>query len=309
MVTTALSGQQVASRVEGAFPGVVVAVAADSITVAAENVVDVALFLRDDPELDCKYLNTLLGIDWLDHFDVVYVVSSLARNHSFVLRARSRHESPIVPSVSNVWLGAHLQEREVYDLMGIAFSDHPDLKRIFLWEGFPGHPLRKDFLALPGGYKPGLQRFPFEFPAGQRSYPGLTDTDTPMAPEVPLLPSMPYNAQPVPPGSNAAGGQLGVLGGGVQGTRAETQVGPLPTAGAMARTGSGSGGGVPPPGQPSGGSGSAGEEPAPTEGAPQAHGQPETRPYPEATAGPPETKAAPSDIEKAPPDARPGANA
>ena len=54
--------------------------------------------------------------------------------------------------------------------MGIAFSDHPDLKRIFLWEGFPGHPLRKDFLALPGGYKPGLQRFPFEFPAGQRNY-------------------------------------------------------------------------------------------------------------------------------------------
>ena len=62
------------------------------------------------------------------------------------------------------WRGARLQEREVYDLLGIRFAGHPTLKRLMLWEGFPGHPLRKDFMSLPGGFKPGLQRFPKEDP-------------------------------------------------------------------------------------------------------------------------------------------------
>ena len=51
--------------------------------------------------------------------------------------------------------------------MGVAFEGHPRLKRIFLWDGFPGHPLRKDFLSLPGGFRPGLARFPYEFPEGE----------------------------------------------------------------------------------------------------------------------------------------------
>lgn len=187
-MTTRVPGHEVAERIRAAFPDAVIEVAADSVTVTAEQVVEVARFLRDDPELDCKYLNTLLGVDWLDHFDVVYVISSLAKNHTFVLKARAAsHEMPVVPSVNGVWLGANLQEREVYDLMGIAFTDHPNLKRIFLWDGFPGHPLRKDFLSLPGGFRPGLQRFPFEFPEGQRAYPELQGTDAPPAPAVPRL--------------------------------------------------------------------------------------------------------------------------
>jgi hypothetical protein len=100
--------------------------------------------------------------------------------------------------------------------MGIAFSGHPNLKRMFLWEGFPGHPLRKDFLALPGGYKPGLQRFPYEFPAGERGYPNLAAPDGPHAPTVPRL-------RGSLPGQEAAedtsGGQLGVRGGGSTETR------------------------------------------------------------------------------------------
>jgi hypothetical protein len=88
--------------------------------------------------------------------------------------------------------------------MGIAFTGHPNLKRIFLWEGFPGHPLRKDFLALPGGFKPGLQRFPYEFPEGQRAYPSLTNTEAPSAPSVPRLdlaqPELPIiDPEPVKP--------------------------------------------------------------------------------------------------------------
>ncbi len=197
MTTAALSGVAVAERLDAAFPGVVNEATAGWVTVPAERVAEVALFLRDDVELDCKYLNTLLGVDWIDYFDVVYVLSSLARNHSLTLKARCSHAVPVVPSVAAVWMGANLQEREVYDLMGIAFSDHPGLKRIFLWEGFPGHPLRKDFLALPGGYKPGLQRFPFEFPQGQHAYAALENTQAPVAPAVPRLDQPPDPALPI----------------------------------------------------------------------------------------------------------------
>jgi NADH-quinone oxidoreductase subunit C len=216
MTTVAIAGTDVAERIKAAFPDTVIEATDASVTVHAERLVEIARFLRDDPELDCKYLNCLLGVDWLEHFDVIYVLSSLARNHTLVLEARTGHDDPVVPSVSGVWQGAHLQEREVYDLMGISFSGHPDLKRIFLWEGFPGHPLRKDFLAMPGGYKPGLQRFPFEFPEGQHSYPNLSQPDGPQAPSVPLL------VGPLPgqiAAEETSGGQLGVRGGGSTETR------------------------------------------------------------------------------------------
>jgi NADH-quinone oxidoreductase subunit C len=224
--TVTISGNAAAERLNAAIPGIVLESDEYCVTVASDRIVEAATFLRDDEELDCKFLNTLLGVDWMDHYDVVYVISSMARNTCLTLKARSRHEDPVVPSVNGVWLGAHLQEREVYDLMGIAFSDHPDLKRIFLWEGFPGHPLRKDFLALPGGYKPGLQRFPFEFPTGQRQYTTLRDTDQPSAPEVPLIPAAsPLNADAMPE-LRTGGGQLGHLGGGVQGSRNEETIVP-----------------------------------------------------------------------------------
>jgi hypothetical protein len=111
----------------------------------------------------------------------------MAKNHSLTVKARANHDRPVVQSVIGVWSGANLQEREAYDLMGVLFEGHPSMKRIFLWDGFPGHPLRKDFLALPGGFKPGLQRFPYEFPQGERGYDRLKDTDAPVAPEVPRI--------------------------------------------------------------------------------------------------------------------------
>ena len=196
-MTTSISGLDVAARLEAAFPGVVLDSSVGAVCVPAERVVEIARFLRDDPELDCKYLNCLTAVDWIEYFEIVYHLSSLAKNHAFVLKARASHDMPVVPSVSEVWMGANLQEREAYDLMGIAFSDHPALKRIFLWEGFPGHPLRKDYLALPGGYKPGLQRFPFEFPQGQRQYGTLQDTTEPSAPAVPRLGQPPPGPFPI----------------------------------------------------------------------------------------------------------------
>jgi NADH:ubiquinone oxidoreductase subunit C len=68
-------------------------------------------------------------------------------------------ENPVIPSVVPVFHGAWMQENETYDLFGITFEGHPNLYRILLWEGFPGWPLRKDFLSMPGGLQPGLNEF------------------------------------------------------------------------------------------------------------------------------------------------------
>ena len=70
-------------------------------------------------------------------------------------------ENPAIPSLCDLYIGANLQEREIFDLLGINFDGHPDLRRIFLWEGFAGHPLRKDFMQMEDA-NPGLPRFPFE---------------------------------------------------------------------------------------------------------------------------------------------------
>lgn len=152
-----------AARIRAAVPDAELEVAADWVVVDAPHLVAVATFLRDDPALDCRYPTAITAVDRLNHFELVYHLSSLQRNHMVILKTRVLdHEAPEAPSVVPVWYGASFQEREIYDLMGIRFSGHPFLKRLFLWEGFPGHPLRKDFLGLPGGQKSGLSHFPKE---------------------------------------------------------------------------------------------------------------------------------------------------
>ena len=162
-MTRTLPGPEVAERIRQAQPGAVVGEGPEWVVVEAARLPEVARFLRDDDALNCQYLVAVTGVDRLDHFELVYHLASLARNHLIIVKTVARdHEAPEVPSVVSVWHGAHLQEREVYDLMGVRFTGHPEMKRLFLWEGFPGHPLRKDFLTLPRGHKPGLAHFPKE---------------------------------------------------------------------------------------------------------------------------------------------------
>ena len=162
-MSRALTGTELAEKVGGGFPGAVVDANEQWVTVTPEQLVAVATHLRDDSELDFRYLIGVCGVDRLDHFEVVYQLQSLSRNHTAILKTLAHdHQDPQVPSLTPVWQGAQLQEREIYDLMGIHFEGHPDLRRVFLWEGFPGHPLRKDWLEMPGGVTPGLGRFPRE---------------------------------------------------------------------------------------------------------------------------------------------------
>jgi NADH-quinone oxidoreductase subunit C len=104
-------------------------------------------FLRDDPELSFDFLSCVSGVDFPERtprFDVVYELYSISKNHRLRLKVKvSEKES--VPSLTSIWSTANWHEREVFDLFGVNFEGHPDLRRIVMPDDYEGHPLRKDF--------------------------------------------------------------------------------------------------------------------------------------------------------------------
>ena len=145
-MTVALSGKEIANQIEEKLPESIAESSQDYLVVKKDALLAVATFLKDTPGLDFNYLNYITAIDYYDHFEVVYQLTSLEHNHSLVMKARCYdRDNPVLPSVVSLWQGADFQEREIYDLMGIRFEGHSNMKRIFLWEGFPGYPLRKDY--------------------------------------------------------------------------------------------------------------------------------------------------------------------
>lgn len=118
-----------------------------TIIVRKEDIVSIGQFLRDDPELCFNFLSDLCGADYPERkprFDVVYNLYSIGKNHRVRLKIRV-DDGENVPSVTSVWSTANWHEREVFDMFGIRFEGHPDLRRILMPEDWEGHPLRKDF--------------------------------------------------------------------------------------------------------------------------------------------------------------------
>ena len=146
-MTVALFSKETATRLEEEFPGSIIESNQDNFVVKSGSLLTVAAFLKETPSLNFNYLNYITAIDYYDHFEVVYQLTSLEHNHNLVFKTRCYgRDNPSLPSLVSLWRGADFQEREIYDLMGIKFEGHPNMKRIVLWEGFQGHPLRKDYL-------------------------------------------------------------------------------------------------------------------------------------------------------------------
>jgi NADH-quinone oxidoreductase subunit C len=145
-MTKPLIGQDVAELIAEHIPQAVVEASDVWVIIRPDLLLQVAQFLKATPGLEFNYLNCITGVDYLDYLEVVYHLTSMEHNHSLVLKVRCSREKPEVPSVVSVWRGADLQEREIFDLLGITFVGHPNLKRIFMWEGFKGYPLRRDYL-------------------------------------------------------------------------------------------------------------------------------------------------------------------
>jgi NADH-quinone oxidoreductase subunit C len=108
-------------------------------------VLEVCRFLREDERLDMDHLELLGGVDYKDRLEVVYVVSSLKQAHRYVIKSRLQREAPKIQTVESVWKVANWHERETYDMFGIIFEGHSDLRRILCPDDWEGYPLRKDY--------------------------------------------------------------------------------------------------------------------------------------------------------------------
>jgi NADH-quinone oxidoreductase subunit C len=144
-MTATLSARDILAQLSAKFPGMVEEAGACAALVKSDAVADVAEYLKTGDGLKFDYFNYVTAVDYYSYFELVYQVTSLESNRSIVFKTRCARENPTVPSVVKVWQGADFQEREIWDLFGIKFEGHYNMKRIFLWEGFDGHPLRKDF--------------------------------------------------------------------------------------------------------------------------------------------------------------------
>jgi NADH-quinone oxidoreductase subunit C len=178
--------EQIKLRTEAAIAGASVAIVANespsaqrSLLVDHAHAVAVAKFLRDDAGLNLDYCSNATGIDWLDaeltekikikqvvdgvekeveevkktprpgYLEAVYHLYSMAKKHGPVilrLRTENRMDKNHLPSRRPVWRSCEFQEREIFDLYGIVFDGHPDLRRILMWDGFQDHPMRKDYV-------------------------------------------------------------------------------------------------------------------------------------------------------------------
>jgi len=178
--------EQIKSRVDAGVPGARVEImrndspsAQHALLVDAAQASAIATFLRDDPELRLDYCSNVTGVDWPDRIEksktkvkklvdgvekeveetverripgsleAVYHIYSMAKKHGPVilrLRTGNRADQVHLPSLTPVWRGCEFQEREIYDLYGIVFDGHPDLRRILMWDGFLDHPMRRDYV-------------------------------------------------------------------------------------------------------------------------------------------------------------------
>jgi NADH-quinone oxidoreductase subunit C len=141
-----------ADRLKEAFPEAVLDVIAfrgeTTLVVRKEDLLAVGRFLRDEADLAFDFLSFLCAVDYYPReprFEMVYQLYSMTHHCRLRLKVRLHSEDPTVESVTSLWPTANWHEREAYDLMGIQFQNHPDLRRIFLPVNWEGHPLRKDY--------------------------------------------------------------------------------------------------------------------------------------------------------------------
>jgi NADH-quinone oxidoreductase subunit C len=177
--------EQIKARIEAAVPGTKIEIAQNaspsqqhSLRIDNEHAREVANFLRDDPVLRLDFCSNVTGIDWLDrtvkktvkvkrvvdgeekevaetieekipgYLEAVYHLYSMTHKHGPVIvrtRTADRAENACLPSLTPVWRSAEFQEREIFDLYGVRFDGHPDLRRILMWDEFEDHPMRKDY--------------------------------------------------------------------------------------------------------------------------------------------------------------------
>jgi NADH-quinone oxidoreductase subunit C len=116
------------------------------------SIMEICQFFRSDDRLSMEHLELLAGVDYKDHIEVVYVLYSLKCHHRYTLKCRLPRENPVIQTVESVWAVANWHEREAYDMFGVVFEGHTDLRRILCPDDWDGYPLRKDY-QFPKSYR------------------------------------------------------------------------------------------------------------------------------------------------------------
>ncbi|MBI4358471.1 MAG: NADH-quinone oxidoreductase subunit C [Candidatus Omnitrophica bacterium] len=139
--------EEIKKDIESCYSDATVTVEGTSLVVPKERWLEVAKFLRTHPEYSLDYLSSVTGVDYKEYLEVVYHLYSIEKKEGpLAVKVRTDRQKGLVPSVTPFWRSAEFQEREAYDLVGIHFEGHPDLRRILMWDEFQYHPMRKDYV-------------------------------------------------------------------------------------------------------------------------------------------------------------------
>jgi NADH-quinone oxidoreductase subunit C len=146
-----MTTQEISEKIKAAISDAIVETKVEGVVdpyikIAAAKVLDIAGFLHDDSDLQFDFLMCLSGVDYGKNvLGVVYHLFSMKKRHKITLKVEVPTDKAEVPSVVSIWSSANWHEREAYDMFGVVFTGHPDIRRILLPEDWEGHPLRKDF--------------------------------------------------------------------------------------------------------------------------------------------------------------------
>jgi len=147
--------EELKAAIERGVPGTVVTLDGPALYLEPQALLPVCRFLKSHPEYQLDYASNVTAVDYppdpagggAGRIEMVYHLFSMAKKHGPVaIKVKLPRDNPRVPSLVPVYRGAEFQEREVFDLYGVQFDGHPDLRRILMWDGFQGYPMRKDYV-------------------------------------------------------------------------------------------------------------------------------------------------------------------
>ncbi len=139
--------EEIQKNLEQHIPGVELIAERDAFLIDRKDLLTVARHLKENPSYAIDYVSCVTGVDYKEYLECVYHFYSMAKKLGpIILKVRVKKEDPKIPSLTPLFRGAEFQEREAYDMIGIVFEGHPDLRRILMWDGFAHFPLRKDYI-------------------------------------------------------------------------------------------------------------------------------------------------------------------
>jgi NADH-quinone oxidoreductase subunit C len=142
-----MNNEELKSKFAGLLPTAIYEEGTEWLTVMTDSTAwkEFARQLRSDADLHFDFLFCITCVDWKTHFTMVYHLRSTIHRHTIVVKSKLDHVNPEIETVCDIWHTAEFHEREAYDLFGVKFTNHPDLRRLFMTDDWKGWPLRKDY--------------------------------------------------------------------------------------------------------------------------------------------------------------------